>query len=557
MSTSSAMRLLPATLLSVVLWGCPPKTPVEGPPTADASTTTDTTTTTTTPDASAWEQELSSDQLHKQVNEAAAWLTTRKPEQAQQALTRLDKLSASAPDLAEIPYNQGVAYEILGNLDQARNRYLRATDIDPTLGNAWLNLGAIAERQGDLSRALQAYRAGLRNDPENPDLVVGVIGVLRKLGRQDEAISEAKAALARNANNIEVYNNLGQVYIEKGNLELAQFIYQKALNDIPGASQNARVHANLGRVYLLKEKTANARLELEEALRLDSSLVMAKMYLAELHMDNHDWASTVAVLEEALIQEPDTAAIHLNLGIGYRGLGELERAKSSYEKALALDPENPDPYLNLAVLLGDHMQSYDAALNALDTYVQRGGQRNALVTEWRADLTEAKEKYERALARQKKRDEAKKREELARQAKEEEARRQAEEEQRNSAAQPPTPEEPPAPEPAPEGSSGEGEGTPWGGAEPGTRTATADQILQAAAAGGTMGAGASCSALGSCGSLSLECAHDGVCRDVGRQGTLLMGVSCSATTDCAFGLECVSGACLTPQGGGGANPWGN
>ena len=417
-----ATRWMPAALLSLALMGCPPKTPEStGPDIPDPSVQTDP-TGAEQPAVPAAPQPLTADEIQAQVNEAIALLTTNNPDQARAALKRLDELASEAPDMAEIAYNQGVAYEILGDTEQARKRYLRATDIDPSLGNAWLNLGAIAERNGDLSRALQAYRAGLRNDPDNPGLVVGVIGVLRKLGRQDEAISAAKEALARNANNIEVYNNLGQVYIEEGNLELAQFVYQKALNDIDGADQNARIHANLGRVYLLKDRKANAQLELEKALELDGSLVMAKMYLAELHMDNRDWESTVRVLEDALVQQPENPDIHVNLGIGYRGLGQYEKSKSSYERALELAPDNPDPYLNLAVLLGDYMQSYDAAFDALDTYADRGGTKTALAEEWRTDLDKAKKKFEREQARKKRREEAKKREEMARQAEEAAAR---------------------------------------------------------------------------------------------------------------------------------------
>ena len=570
-------RGAPASLLCLLLLGCPPKQPLETPDITDAAEQ---------PVEGASEQPvvaepepMTADQVHAQVNEAVALLTTGRPADAQVALDRLKALSAEAPDLAEIAYNQGVAYQILGDEEMARKRYLRATDIDPTLGGAWLNLGGIAERDGDLSRALQAYRAGLRDAPDDPDLVVGLIGVLRKMGRADQAIAEAKKALARNANNINVYNNLGLVYIDQGNLELAQFVYQKALNDIPGAEQNALIHANLGQVFLIKDKKANAKQELEKALELDPSLVIARMYLAQLHMDNRDWEATVAVLEVARDQEPENPAIYMNLGIGYRGLQRFDDSIVSYQKALELDPTNPDPYLNLAVLLGDHQQRYDEALDAIETYRKEGGDREELVGEWETALTKAKKKYERAQARKKRREEAKRREELARQAEEEAARAEEQE-----ASQPPpeesgstgdgsdgggepagevTPE--PAPEPAP--APAEGGASPWSGDGAGERTASADEIMRAADAGGTVGAGASCSAIGQCGSADLECASDGVCRDAGALGTLVIGMGCSAASDCAFGLDCVSGACLEPQDApseqpaepappAGDNPWG-
>lgn len=675
-------RFLGMGLLSLTLLGCPPKPVDVTPDIPDANASL------SAGDEAAMQmvaepEPLTEEEIHQQVNEAVSWLTTGQPELAQQALTRLNELGAEAPDLAEIPYNKGVAYQILGDEDLARKEYLRATDIDSTLGSAWLNLGAIAERDGDLSRALQAYRAGLREAPDDPELVVGLIGVLRKMGRTDQAIEEAKQALARNANNINVYNNLGQVYIEQGNLELAQFVYQKALNDIPGAEQNALIHANLGQVYLLQELRANARAELEKALELDGSLVIAQMYLAQFHMENRDWESAVTVLEQTLPLEPNNPAIHMNLGISYRGMQRYDEARQSYLNALELDPTNPDPYLNLAVLYGDYQQQYDDALAALDTFVDEGGGREELVEEWESALKKAKRKFDRAQQRRQEREERDRRRELARQAEEEERARQEAEQQAleaqqaaenpeppagdsgdppadtvgedapavddgassdetsndgavndgavndgeqpaeaaqsepaasptqpepstaseeaveagsaggdspwggassTEAAQPaetetpaaasePAAEEPappPAEEPAPEPpADNEAGGSPWGGPAEGERSATSDEILQAADAGGAVGAGVACSGIGECGSSSLECAQDGVCRDAGSEGTLLRGMSCQQDSQCAFGLDCVSGACLDPmpsapptEGGDAGsqindNPWGN
>ena len=584
------MRFAPALIISLVLMGCP-KQPADSPvPDAAAQPELVDQDIEAAPAAP---EELTADELEERVNEAVAWLTTGQPEQAQQALAVLEELAIALPDLVEIPYNMGVAYEILGQEESARKRYLRATDVDPSLGEAWLNLGAISERSGDLDRALSAYQAGLRNDPGNTELVAGVIGVLRKQGKHEQAISEARAALSKNANNLNAYINLGLVYLDQGNLEMAQFIFQKAMADIDGAMQNALLHANLGQVFLRMDKPGNARQELETALELDKNLVIAKMFLAQLYMDNRDWEATAQVLEEAALLEPNNPAIQINLGIAMRGLGQYEASQKAYEKALELDPSNPDPYLNLAVLLSDHMKAYDAALEALETYQAQGGTRVELAAEWGEDILKQKSKYERAMERKRKREEAKKRSALAEQAAAREAEERAAEEAAAQAAQeaaeqaaqqelqsPPTaaptidgagvdglaPSEGESTEPGaalPEEPLPESAGS--GAAEPGTQSASVGEILQAASAGGTIGAGAACTERGGCGSMALECASDGVCRDAGTSGTYAVGVGCSMDADCALGLACISQSCQDPamlNAGEGAgtptddNPWG-
>lgn len=533
-------RLTPIVLSVALAWGCGKKTPPESAggeapdaTEAPASSGVTGTTGTTEPAAGAdpWDGEGKERGLRRRLDNAAALLTTGEEKDARRSLEQLQQLDQDAPDTAEVHYNMGVAHEILGSESAARKAYLRATEIDDTLGPAWLNLGALSEEKGDYERALLNYRAGLKASPDDPELVVGVIGVLRKMGRHADAIAQAKEALSRNANNINAYNNLGLVYLEQGNVDMALFIYQRALGFVDGADQNALIHCNLGRVYLAQDKDVNARVEFERALELDPELVAARMAMAELLLDNRDWAAAAELLEGARDLEPENPAIRVNLGIAYRGLGRYEESKAAYEKALSLDPANQDPRLNLAVLLGDHMKAFDQAIEQIETYRNNGGRKLDLASEWEADLKDQQAKYDRAIERKQRADEARKkreeRERLAKEAEEKAAREAAEQES--------------APAPAPEEPSGSGGG----------EAAGASSASPAAAAP------VACSALGACSDPSTECSQAGTCLPVGSPGTLVVGASCAASTECAYGLSCTAGQCADPDSTGAADPAGS
>lgn len=421
-----------------------------------------------------------SDSLKSKVDGLVTVIQTGDAAALRAAIAELSSLGSRNPTLAQIPYNQGVAWMKLGDLANARKSFMSATDLDPSLGPAWVNLGAIAEREGDLSRALRNYQTGLTHAPDDPDLVVGVISVLRKQKRYDDAIREAKAALLKNANNLNAYNNLGLVYIDQGNLDLALFIYLRALDFVVGADKNALIQANLGRVYLLRGDKINARAKLELALSLDPKLVVALLFLADDRLENRDWTAAEKMLTQARELEPENPGIWMNLGIAYRGLGRFEEAKAAYEKALELDPSNADPYLNLALLLGEHMKSYDEALASVQRYRDAGGKDLALAAAWQTDLESQKQKYEIALERERRRKEReRKQEEQKRLAEEHERNVQTwEQEEKNKPA--PAPDgTAPAPDggttpPSPDGASpwsgtgSEGAGSDPGGAAPGT-----------------------------------------------------------------------------------------
>ena len=70
------------------------------------------------------------------------------------------------PDRASAHYNLALAYTVAGRVKQAEASYLKALELDPTLVQAWVNLGGVRlmrwEFQGCLDANLEASK--LRND---------------------------------------------------------------------------------------------------------------------------------------------------------------------------------------------------------------------------------------------------------------------------------------------------------------------------------------------------------------------------------------------------------
>ena len=63
----------------------------------------------------------------------------------------------------------------------------------------------------------------------------------------------------------------------------------------------------------------------------------------------------------------------MDLGIAYRGVGNYTGAKAAYEKALKLDPGNPDPWMNLGILQGDYLKEYEDSVSSFERYIATGG----------------------------------------------------------------------------------------------------------------------------------------------------------------------------------------
>jgi Flp pilus assembly protein TadD len=333
----------------------------------------------------------------EKAKEATALLTTGKFEDARRAQSLLEELKAELPESAELAYNLGLAHEQLGNRAMAEQAYRSATQLDPELGAAWLKLGSLAEGNGDPSWALTVYGQGMRAAPTDMDLHVARIGVLVRQGRLADAEAAAKEALAINANAQSIYSNLALIYIKQGKLELGKFIINRAY---------------------------------EKALELDPELLDAMLFLSEVHLDNRAYGAMVPLLEKAVAVDPDDPAIHMNLGIGYRGLGRFEEAEQEYRKVIELLPGRSEPYLNLVILYGDHQKKYDEAMQLLEQYKGMAGADPAIAEAWALQYEKEKEKAARLEARRQRAEERRKKREEEQRFLEEFERKKKEEEER-------------------------------------------------------------------------------------------------------------------------------
>lgn len=345
------------------------------------------------------------------------------------ARTLLEQVTKETPKDAVAWYDLGVVAWRLGAVEQGAEAFSRATAVDPKLAAAWRGLGVAEQQLGDLRSALKRFEKGLAVAPEDLDLHVARIDALRVAGRPQDAVDAAKEALAVDTRSLAVYDLMGLAWRDLGEIELARFVFEKAEN-VEGAESNGVLQANFGwTLYLAGERYA-AEQRLKRAVELDPSFVPGLVYLARLYLDDRNYVDTVPLLEAAVKRAPDDQGVLVDLGTAYRGLGRLEDAQRTWEKALSLRPDDPLPLFNLGILLGDDLKRYDDAVARLTAYVEAGGEEAELAQTYIDDLERERRKAEaqrkREEERRKRAAEREEQQRLLREA-EEKAAREAEE----------------------------------------------------------------------------------------------------------------------------------
>ncbi len=287
----------------------------------------------------------------------------------QAALERLNRAVTLVPDFSEAWYNLGRLQLKLNNLPAAKVSLKKAKDLDPKHIDAWIGLALAMERAGELGAASRTFELALAEDPENVALLNGIARVLRKQGKVQMAMEKAKAILRINSNSLDAYNTLGLCYLDSGELELARFVFLKAEASVPGGAESASIQANMGLVFFKMGKEYAAEERFTAARALDPDHVGAMVNLAYLKLKNYDFDGALALLKAAHKAVPGNDAIKLDLGVAYRGTGDVQNARKMYEEVIAGGTEHALPaMLNLGILQADFDKDYSSALTTYNQY---------------------------------------------------------------------------------------------------------------------------------------------------------------------------------------------
>ncbi len=152
--------------------------------------------------------------------------------------------------------------------------------------------------------------------------------------------------------------NLASLDSMSGNPGGAIAIYRKLLAAEPVNSPNAaRIATSLGAAQQQDGDWQSAVATYRHALTLDPNYTDARYDLATLELQHDQYDAASADYRTLLQQHPDDAAAHGGLGAALAQL-EPDAARAEFDRALALDPAQPDTLANYASLeLGsDHPQ---------------------------------------------------------------------------------------------------------------------------------------------------------------------------------------------------------
>jgi tetratricopeptide (TPR) repeat protein len=212
---------------------------------------------------------------------------------------------------------------------------------------------------------------------------------LLQKGEVDKAITLLQRALQINPDCAYAHNGLGNALLQKGEVDEAIAQYQKELQIYP---DGAYAHNNLGNVLLQKGEVDEAIAQYQKALQINPDNAEVHNHLVKILFQRGNVDEAIAHCQRALQIDPDNAEAHNNLGNVLLQKGDVDGALAQYQKALQIKPDSVEAHSNLgnALLqkgeLDEAIAQYQEALRlSPDNAAVRNNLDRALLQKGRVD----------------------------------------------------------------------------------------------------------------------------------------------------------------------------
>ncbi|MEW6354717.1 MAG: tetratricopeptide repeat protein [Planctomycetota bacterium] len=241
-------------------------------------------------------------------------------------------------------------FEKTNQPEEAIKAYKKLIELDKGNTAHYQTLGKIYENQGKRKEAIEIYEGAVVIRKDDPAGYRSLAEVCIKWADEckdpkeaaffiDKAIVMCNEILRLEPKDDATVVASGFLLMKKGDAPKAEVRFKEALKI---NKDNARAHHGLGQLYKNRAFYEPAFQEMQEALRLDRSLMDARLDIAEIYVTLGKGNEAVAWCKNVADMLPKSSKAHQYLGNVYFNNNMLDEAATALKKACDLDPGNAE-----------------------------------------------------------------------------------------------------------------------------------------------------------------------------------------------------------------------
>ncbi len=343
------------------------------------------------------------------------------------AVDALQQAVSNDPSNAVAHYQLGLAFDMQRNDGRAESEWREAVRLRPGLADAQRALAGLEMRRGDMNALSQTAEQIITSAPQAPDGYL--MRALAEMNRQkySDAEQDLTKVMGMAPRSAAPYIQMGNLYgMEKQYSEAIKF-YQEALDKDPASTEALQGIMNvylvqkqpdqavaaaraqiakspatgafydlLGTMLFQKKDLSGADAAFHKAIELDRNNSDALLKLGQVQAAEGSVDQALALYQQSIKDHPREIAFYILAGEMYESQHDWNNAKTMYQKALEVQPDNPLASNNLAYVMLQQGGNVDVALamaqtarrgmpdssNAADTlgwaYFQKGVYKSAI-----------------------------------------------------------------------------------------------------------------------------------------------------------------------------------
>ena len=268
----------------------------------------------------------------------------RYPAEAQKLENQLNELTSTGPGKpAELVRSQTISAETEEQLRSlgyvaagvAHSFELTGQGVDPKDRVHILKLldeATTSQKKTSPTQRIQILRQALKEDPTN-SMIYFLLGEGYEVNQRDnEALEIYQSAIRHQINGASrIYFRMGKVYGRHGKMDAAIASFEKAMELDPS---DIEIQNKLSVAYLLSGRNGQAERLLKSMLLLNDENAQAHNSMGWIALNKKDPRTARQHFDRALQLDPDLMEAYINLGMLYKDEGDYDRARSCFETFL-------------------------------------------------------------------------------------------------------------------------------------------------------------------------------------------------------------------------------
>ena len=227
--------------------------------------------------------------------------------------------------------NYGLTQMSKGEYVTALNYFERAKIYTPAYPLLEVNLGIVNGALGRDGEAETHFRRALALDPNEAQSYYYYGSWLKSKGRTEESIANLEASLRAGPHNVDARDLLMQIYFEQGKSIELQRVADDTLRLAPN---EASAHRFLEMLQAREQAIAGAEKQMREAPTADGLINLSLLYYQERR-----YSECIRTAKQALELKPDSAEAYNNIAAAYNSMGLWDGGIQAATEATRLKPD--------------------------------------------------------------------------------------------------------------------------------------------------------------------------------------------------------------------------